>query len=87
MKGAKNLLGSKQTLKVIRHGKMKLVILTNNCTALRKSETECYSMLAKTGAHHYSGGNIELGIECGKYYRVCTLAIIGPGDSDTIRSM
>uniref|UniRef100_A0A8C3H501 Large ribosomal subunit protein eL30 n=1 Tax=Chrysemys picta bellii TaxID=8478 RepID=A0A8C3H501_CHRPI len=41
-------------------------------------------MLAKTGVHHYSGNNIELGTACGKYYRVCTLAIIDPGDSDII---
>uniref|UniRef100_A0A8C9L3P7 Large ribosomal subunit protein eL30 n=1 Tax=Serinus canaria TaxID=9135 RepID=A0A8C9L3P7_SERCA len=38
-------------------------------------------MLAKTGVHHYSGNNIELGTACGKYYRVCTLAIIDPGNS------
>ena len=44
-------------------------------------------MLAKTGVHHYSGNNIELGTACGKYYRVCTLAIVDPGDSDIIRSM
>ncbi|KFZ65348.1 60S ribosomal protein L30, partial [Antrostomus carolinensis] len=53
----------------------------------RKSEIEYYAMLAKTGVHHYSGNNIELGTACGKYYRVCTLAIIDPGDSDIIRSM
>ena len=29
----------------------------------------------------------ELGTACRKYYRVCTLAIIDPGDSDIIRSM
>ena len=45
-----------------------------------------YATLAKTDVHHYSGNNIELGTACGKYYRVCTLAIIDPGDSD-IRSM
>ena len=55
--------------------------------AFRKSEIEYYAMLAKTGVHHYSGNNIELGTACGKYYRVCTLAIIDPGDSDIIRSM
>uniref|UniRef100_A0A4X2L9I3 Large ribosomal subunit protein eL30 n=1 Tax=Vombatus ursinus TaxID=29139 RepID=A0A4X2L9I3_VOMUR len=44
-------------------------------------------MLAKTGVHHYSGNNIELGTACGKYYRVCMLAIIDPGDSDIIRSV
>ena len=33
-------------------------------------------MLAETGVHPYSGNDIELGTECGKYYRVCTLATI-----------
>ncbi|XP_009322715.1 PREDICTED: 60S ribosomal protein L30 [Pygoscelis adeliae] len=87
MKSGKYVLGYKQTLKMIRQGKAKLVILANNCPALRKSEIEYYAMLAKTGVHHYSGNNIELGTACGKYYRVCTLAIIDPGDSDIIRSM
>ncbi|XP_005897233.1 large ribosomal subunit protein eL30 [Bos mutus] len=87
MKSGKYMLGYKQTLKMIRQGKAKLVILTNNCPALRKSEIEYYAMLAKTGVHHYGGNNIELGTACGKYYRVCTLAIVDPGDSDIIRSM
>lgn len=43
-------------------------------------------MLAKTGVHHYTGNNIELGTACGKYFRVCTLSITDPGDSDIIRS-
>uniref|UniRef100_A0A2I3TB38 Large ribosomal subunit protein eL30 n=2 Tax=Pan TaxID=9596 RepID=A0A2I3TB38_PANTR len=73
----KHVLGYKQTLKMIRQGKAKLVILCNNCPTLKKSEIEYYAMLVKTGVHHYSG----------KYYRVCTLAVIDPGDSDTIRSM
>ncbi|XP_057609580.1 60S ribosomal protein L30-like [Chionomys nivalis] len=87
MKSVKYVLGYKQTLKMIRQGKAKLVILANNCPALRKSEIEYYAMLAKTGVHHYSGNNIELGTACGKYDRVCTLAIIDPGDSDIIRSI
>eukprot|EP00069_Balaena_mysticetus_P018903 bmy_02205T0 len=86
-KSGKYVLGYKQTLKMIRHGKAKLVIPANNCPALRKSEIEYYAMLAKTGVHHYSGNNIELGTACRKYYRVCTLAIIDPGDSDIIRGM
>ena len=53
----------------------------------RKSEIEYYAMLAKTGVHHYSGNNIELGTACGKYFSVCTLSITDPGDSDIIRSM
>jgi len=36
-------------------------------------------MLAKTGVHHYTGNNIELGTACGKYFRVTTLSITNPG--------
>ncbi|XP_045145268.1 60S ribosomal protein L30-like [Echinops telfairi] len=87
MKSGKYMLGYKQMLKMIRQGKAKLVVLANNCPALRKSEIEYYAMLAKTGVHHYSGHNIELGTACGKSCRVCTLAITDPGDADIIRSM
>ncbi|KAF3828956.1 hypothetical protein GH733_003220 [Mirounga leonina] len=84
MKSGKCMLEYKQTLKTIRRGKAKLVILTNNCPALRKSEIEYYALLAKTGVHrHYSGNNIEMGTACGKYYREVTLAIIDPGSAGT----
>eukprot|EP00069_Balaena_mysticetus_P003919 bmy_17019T0 len=66
---------------MIRQGKAKLISLANDCPALRKSEIEYYAMLAKTGVHHHTVNNIELGTACGKYYRACTL------DSVIIRSM
>merc|ERR1712226_1150983 len=87
MNSGKYHLGYRQTLKDLRQGNAKLVILASNCPALRKSEIEYYAMLAKTGVHHCSGNNIELGTACGKYFRVCTLTITDPGDSDIIRSM
>merc|ERR1712110_27609 len=87
MKSGKCLLGYKQTLDSLRLGKAKLVIIANKTPPLRKSEIEYYAMLAKTGVHHYVGNNIELGTACGKYFRVCTLSITDPGDSDIIRSM
>ncbi|GFS58053.1 60S ribosomal protein L30 [Trichonephila inaurata madagascariensis] len=87
MKSGKYVLGRKQTLKALRQGKAKLVIIANNSPPLTKSEIEYYAMLAKTGVHHYSGNNIELGTACGKYFRVCALSITDPGDSDIIRAM
>merc|ERR1711868_122328 len=87
MKSGKYVLGYKQTLKTLRQGKAKLVIVANNIQPLRKSEIEYYAMLAKTGVHHYNGNNIELGTACGKYFKCCTLSITDPGDSDIIRSM
>merc|ERR1711915_1098663 len=68
MKSGKYALGMKQSLKSLRQGKAKLIIIASNCPQLRKSEIEYYSMLAKTGVHHYNGNNIELGTACGKYF-------------------
>ncbi|KAB0369974.1 hypothetical protein FD755_017936, partial [Muntiacus reevesi] len=64
MKSGMYVVGYKQTLKMFRQGKAKLVILASNCPALRKSEMD--------------GDNVELGIACGKYYRACTLTVIDP---------
>ena len=86
MKCGKYCLGVKTTLKTLRQGKSKLVLISNNCPALRKSEIEYYAMLAKTGVHHFHGDNNELGTACGRYYRVSCLSITDPGDSDIIRS-
>ena len=55
MKSGKYTLGYKSTLKTLRSGKSKLVIICNNCPPLRKSEIEYYAMLAKTHVHHYNG--------------------------------
>ena len=87
MKSGKYTLGLKSSLKSLRSGKAKLIILASNTPPLRKSEIEYYAMLAKTGVHHYSGNNIELGTACGKYFRVGCLSITDPGDSDIIRTM
>ncbi|KAL5718610.1 60S ribosomal protein L30 [Ranunculus cassubicifolius] len=64
----------------------KLIIISNNCPPLRKSEIEHYDMLAKVGVHHFNGNNVDLGTACGKYFRVSCLSIIDAGDSDIIVS-
>merc|ERR1712070_1297607 len=87
MKSGKALLGYKSTLKSLRSGKAKLILISNNCPPLRKSEIEYYAMMAKTGVHHFQGNNVELGTACGRYYRVSCLSISDPGDSDIIKQM
>merc|ERR1712127_836217 len=86
MKSGKYCLGYRQTLRKLRASKGKLIILSSNTPALRRSEIEDYAMLSKTGDHHYSGNNIELGTACGKYFRVGCLCITDAGDSDIIDS-
>ncbi|KAG8045206.1 hypothetical protein GUJ93_ZPchr0008g11697 [Zizania palustris] len=86
MKSGKYTLGYKTVLRTLRNSKAKLVIISNNCPPLRKSEIEYYAMLAKVTVHHFHGNNVDLGTACGKYFRVCCLSIIDPGDSDIIKT-
>ena len=82
MKSGKANLGFKQTLKGLRNGHVKMVILSQNCPEIRKALLEYYVRLAKAEIYHFSGNNAELGAACGRYHRVSTMGIIDPGDSD-----
>ncbi|KAL4604040.1 hypothetical protein ACB092_10G165900 [Castanea dentata] len=55
MKSGKYSLGYKTVLRSLRNSKGKLILISNNCPPLRKSEIEYYAMLAKVGVHHFSG--------------------------------
>jgi large subunit ribosomal protein L30e len=68
MKSGKYTLGYKSTLKTLRSGKSKLVIICNNCPPLRKSEIEYYAMLAKTHVHHYTGSEYHSPLSLSLYH-------------------
>ncbi|KAG6310220.1 60S ribosomal protein L30 [Claviceps purpurea] len=84
LKSGKVTLGYRSTLKALRSGKAKLIIIAGNTPSLRKSELEYYSMLCKALIHHFAGNNIELGTACGKLFRCSTMAILDAGDSDIL---
>merc|ERR1712046_93486 len=69
LKSGKYNLGLRESLKTLRNGKAKLVLIAKNTPALRKSYIEYYATLAKVAVHHYVGDNNELGTACGRYYR------------------
>ncbi|KAL9681508.1 hypothetical protein QQ045_013293 [Rhodiola kirilowii] len=87
MKSGKFTLGYKTVLRQLRSSKGKLIIISNNCPPLRKSEIEYYAMLAKVQVQHFNGNNVDLGTACGKYFRVSCLSISDPGDSDIIKAL
>ena len=70
MKSGKVSLGLKSSMKHMRSGRAKLILISANTHPLRKSEIEYYAMLSKTAVHHYQGSNIALGTAAGKLFRV-----------------
>jgi large subunit ribosomal protein L30e len=87
MKSGKSTLGYKSSLKTIRRGKAKLVILAANVPPLRKSEIEYYAYLSKTRVYHFKGSNSDLGTACGKFFRVSMLSVVDQGDSDLLSTL
>lgn len=61
MKSGKYTLGFNSTIKTLRSGKAKLILIAANTAPLKKSELEYYAMLAKCPVHHFQGNNIDLG--------------------------
>ena len=59
IKSGKVVLGYRSTLKSLRTGKAKLILIAANTPPLRKSELEYYSMMSKTSVHHYNGTNVS----------------------------
>jgi large subunit ribosomal protein L30e len=84
MKSGKVIMGYRSTVKALRKQKSKMILISNNCPALRKSEIEYLAMLAKTQVHHYTGDNSALGTACGKFFNCSVLSIIDAGDSDIL---
>ncbi|KAI0564675.1 60S ribosomal protein L30 [Gracilaria domingensis] len=61
VKSGKYTLGYKSTIRTLRTGKAKLILIASNAAPLKKSELEYYAMLAKCQVHHFQGNNIDLG--------------------------
>lgn len=73
-------MGLKSTLKILREGTCKLVIIAENCPPTRRLEIEYYAMLNKCSVHHFYGNNTDLGLACGKGFKCSCLGVIDLGD-------
>ncbi len=75
-------IGSKRTIKALKNGKAKMVIVAKNCPEEVLEEIEKYSVKKIT----YSGTNMELGAICGKPFSVAALAIVNEGESEILNA-
>jgi large subunit ribosomal protein L30e len=86
MRSGKVVLGYRSSVKTLRTGKAKMILIASNCPHLRKSEVEYMAMLAKCQVHHYAGDNTSMGTACGKFFNCSVLSITDAGDSDILIS-
>ena len=84
-KTGKIIFGFSDTLKSIKSGKAKAIILAANCPKKRREEIEYYSRLSEIPVILYDGSDADLGLVCGKTFRVSALTIRSEGDSDILK--
>ncbi len=80
MKTGKVFLGSKRTIKALKNGEAKLVVIASNCPDEVRMEVEKYSVPVV----EFKGTNMELGAVCGKPFSVAVLAIADAGESEIL---
>lgn len=80
----KVILGSDKSVKSVKLGQAKLVILASNCPDAVRSDVEHYAKLANIPIHVYEGDSSALGLACGKPFLVSVVAVLEPGSSGII---
>ncbi len=80
----KVIIGSNKTIKYLKLGKAKLVVIASNTPPHIKKDIKYYAKLSNTPVYEYEGTNMELGAICGKPFSVAALAIIDPGESNIL---
>ena len=84
LKTGEVVLGSKRTIKLVKLGKAKAVVIASNTPPKIVSEIMYYAQISKIPVYVYPGTSVELGALCGKPFTVASLAIIDPGSSRII---
>lgn len=80
----KVILGPDKSLKALKLGHAKLVILALKCPEVVRADVERYAKLAGIPIHIYHSDSTELGLACGKPFLVNVMTVIDPGSSNIL---
>ncbi len=78
------VIGSKNTIKLAKLGKAKLIIIAANAPPEIKKDLKYYAKLSNIPVYEFPGTNMELGAICGKPFSIASMAIVDPGQSNII---
>lgn len=80
----KVVFGSRQSLKLLKLGKAKMVIVASNCPKELRESAEYYAKLSGAKLYHAKDDSVNLGIVVGKPFPVCMMVVLDPGDSKVL---
>ncbi len=81
LKTGRIVLGTRKTLKLLKLGRVKAVVVAANARPDVKQEILYYAKLGGIPVYIYPGTSVELGAACGKPFTVMSLGIVDEGQS------
>ncbi len=84
LKTGKVVLGTRKTMKLLKLGRVKAVVVAANAPPEIKQDVMYYASLGNIPVFVYPGTSLELGAACGKPFTVMMLGIIDEGQSRII---
>ncbi len=78
----KVILGERETLKAVRNGDVKLVVMASNCPPALKEKLAHHAKISGAHVYEYPGSSLELGSVCGRPFVVSMLGVLEAGDSN-----
>ena len=85
IKSGKFALGFKNTMRAIRNGDSRAIVLSSNLPLLRRAQIQYLCMVGRIKIIEYNGTNTDLGSACGKLFRLSCLSVNEAGDSDILQ--
>jgi len=77
IKANKAIIGYKKTIKNIKTGDVKVIVMANNMPENMRKEIEHNAKISGTKVEIFSGNSKELGVVCGKPFPISAMAIRG----------
>ncbi len=74
-------IGSKSTIKALKLGKAKMVIMAENAPPQYKRKALYYAKLAGVPVYVFKGTSVELGLLAGKPFPISMIAVVDEGTS------
>ncbi|MEB3757417.1 MAG: 50S ribosomal protein L30e [Desulfurococcales archaeon] len=81
LKTGKVTIGSKESIKAVKTGKAKMVIVAMNALPRYRESVKYYAKLGGIPVYEYKGTSVELGALSGKPYPVSMIAVLDEGSS------
>lgn len=87
LRTGKVIFGSKKTIKMVKAGKVKLVIIASTLRQDLKDDIKTFAKISNIPVYEYGGSGHDLGTLCGKPFIISTIGVIDTGESKIIEQI